>query len=139
MPGKHADRLRQARGQFSSQSHEPFLRKCLYKKNDPEILAMTPKKIVKIMKKCGIASFHSGECVGCVSKKVIDWFPRKKILNFQLSHCILTRRSPMVKKCNITGLRGQPKLPPSHVKSTDMPYLTWCSQARGFHKSNFHA
>jgi hypothetical protein len=80
MPGKHADRLRQARGQFSSQSHKPFLRKCLYKKNDPEILATTPKKIEKIMKKCGIASFHSGECVGCVSKKVIDWFPRKKSL-----------------------------------------------------------
>ena len=26
MPGKHADRLRQAHGQFSSQSHEPFLK-----------------------------------------------------------------------------------------------------------------
>jgi hypothetical protein len=86
MLGKHADRLRQARGQFSSQSHEPFLRKCLYKENDPEILATTPKGIVKITKKCGIAFFHSGERVGCVSKKVIDWFPHKKIFNFQLSH-----------------------------------------------------
>jgi hypothetical protein len=105
MPGKHADKLRQAGGQFSSQSHKLFLRKCLYKKNDPEILAMTPKKIVKIMKKCGIASFYLGKCVGCVSKKVINWFPRKKIFNFQLSHCILTRMSLMVKKKrNITGL-----------------------------------
>jgi hypothetical protein len=51
-----------------------------YKKNDPEILAMTPKKIVKIMKKCRITSFHLGRCVGCISKKVIDWFPHKKNL-----------------------------------------------------------
>ena len=92
MLGKHADRLRQARGQFSSQSHEPFLRKCLYKESDPEILTTTPKKIVKITKKCGIASFQSGERVGCVSKKVIGGFPHKKIFNFQLSHCILTRK-----------------------------------------------
>ena len=77
--GKHADKLRQACGQFSSQSHEPFLRKCLYKESEPEILATTPKKIVKITKKCGIASFHSGERVVCVSKKVISWFPHKKI------------------------------------------------------------
>ena len=42
--GKHADRVREARGQFSSQSHEPFLRKCLYKESVPEILAATPKK-----------------------------------------------------------------------------------------------
>ena len=41
---KHTDRLRQARGQFSSQSHEPLLRKCLYKKTVPEILTTTPKK-----------------------------------------------------------------------------------------------
>jgi hypothetical protein len=93
-PGKHT--LRQARGQFSSQSHEPFLRKCLYKKSDPENF-------------------------GCISKKVIDWCPRKKIFNFQLSHCILTRLSPMArKKRNITGLRGQLKLTP-HVQSTDVP------------------
>ena len=126
IPGKHADRLRQARGQFSSQSHELFLRKCLYKKSDPEILTITPKKIVKITKKCGIASFHSEERVGRVSKKVIGWFPRKKIFYFQLSHCILTRLSPMAprKKRNITGLRGQPKLTPSHVKSTDMPSIS---------------
>ena len=88
MTGKHADRLRQARGQLSSQSHEPFLRKCLYKKSDPEIPTTTPKKNRKNHEK---ASFHSG--VGCVSKKVIGWFPRKKIFNFQLSHCILTRLS----------------------------------------------
>jgi hypothetical protein len=63
---KHAARLRQARGQFSAQSHEPFLRKCLYKESVPENLAGTPKKFVKITKKCGIASFHSGERVGCI-------------------------------------------------------------------------
>jgi hypothetical protein len=63
---KHADRLRQARGQFSAQSHEPFLRKCLYKESVPEILAGTPKQFVKITKKCGIASFHSGEHVGYI-------------------------------------------------------------------------
>ena len=47
MTGKHTDRLRQAHGQFLSQSHEPFLRKCLYKKSDPEILTTTPKKTQK--------------------------------------------------------------------------------------------
>ena len=56
--GKHADRVREAPGQFSSQSHEPFSRKCLYKETVPEILADHPKKIGKIKKKCGIASFH---------------------------------------------------------------------------------
>ena len=44
MLGKHANRLGQARGQFSSQSHEPFLRKCLYKESGPEILATTYTK-----------------------------------------------------------------------------------------------
>ena len=42
--GKHADsndRLRQACGQFLSQSHEPFLRKCLNKERVPENLANT--------------------------------------------------------------------------------------------------
>jgi len=58
MIGKHANRLREARGQFSSQSHEPFLRKCLYKDTVPENMADPPKKIGKIKKKCGIASFH---------------------------------------------------------------------------------
>ena len=58
MFGKHADRLREARGQFSLQSHEPFLRKCLYKETVPETMADPPKKIGKIMKKCGIASFR---------------------------------------------------------------------------------
>ena len=65
MPGKHADRLRQAHGQFSSQSHKPFLRKCLYKESHPEILATTPKKFVKIMKKYGITSFHMVMCFIC--------------------------------------------------------------------------
>ena len=124
MLGKHADRLGQARGRFSSQAHEPFLRKCLYKESGPEILATTPKEIVKITKKCGIASFHSGERVGCVSKKVIGWFPHKKIFNFQPSHWILTRLSPMA------------------FENDNWPLLlhgTPPQQARGFHKSNFHA
>ena len=42
--GKHANRLREARGQFSSQFHEPFLIKCLYKDTVPENMADPPKK-----------------------------------------------------------------------------------------------
>jgi len=135
--GKHANRLRQARGQFSSQSHEPFLRKCLYKESVPEILASTPKKIVKIRKKCGIASFRSEEHVPRISKNIIESFPHKKNFDFQLSHFILTRLSLMAKKKrNITGLRNQPKLTPSHVESvppisnSDLPQ---CSDAQAAH------
>ena len=72
MVGKHMDKLRQARGQFLSQSHEALLRKCLYKKTVPEILTATPKKIVKIREKCEIASFCSEERVPCVLKNIIE-------------------------------------------------------------------
>ena len=44
MIGKHANRLREARGQFSSQSHELFLRKCLYMETVPENMPDPPKK-----------------------------------------------------------------------------------------------
>ena len=70
--GKHVDRLRQAHGQFSSQSHKPFLRKFPYKESVPEILTATPQKIVKIREKCGVASFHSEERVPCVVKNIIE-------------------------------------------------------------------
>ena len=53
-------------------------------------MADHPKKIVKFMKKCGIASFYWGERVRHVSKKIIKWFPHKKIPNFQPSGHIPT-------------------------------------------------
>ena len=57
MPGQHADRLRQAHGQFSSECYK-LLRKSLYTESAPEILASTPKKIVKIREKCGSVFFY---------------------------------------------------------------------------------
>ena len=75
---KPAVRLKEASGQFSSQSHELFSRKCLYKESDPEILAYPPKKIGKIKQKCGITPFFWGQHVCRVSNNIIEWFPHKK-------------------------------------------------------------
>ena len=81
-----------------------------------------PKKIVKITKKCGIASFHSaGTCWLRFKKKVIGWFPHKKktlIISFHTAFSQGCYRWQGRSACNITGLRGQPKLTPSHLNST---------------------
>ena len=90
MIGKHTNRLREACGQFSSQFHKPFLRKCLYKNTVPENMADPPKNFGKIKKKCRIASFHWGQCVHHVSNNIIKQFPHKKILTFNLHNCIPT-------------------------------------------------
>ena len=64
------------------------------------------------MKKCGIASFYWRQRVHHVSNNIIEPFLHKKNLNFQTSQLHSHKR-------NITGLRNQSELAPSHVESTD--------------------
>ena len=58
--GKHANRLREAHGQFSSQSHEPFLRKCLYKETIPENMVDPQKKLGNLRKSAELLPFVEG-------------------------------------------------------------------------------
>ena len=94
MIGKHANRLREARGQFSSQSHEPFLRKCLYKDTIPENMADPPpqkkKKSGKLRKSAESLPFIEGNVFTTFQTISSSGSLTKKILTFNLHNCIPT-------------------------------------------------
>ena len=86
MIGKHVNRLREAHGQFSSQSQKPFLRECLYKETIPENMVDPPKKSGKLWNYFLLfrATLHH------ISNNIIEQFPHKRILTFNLHNCIPT-------------------------------------------------
>ena len=81
---KRAVRLKEAPGQFSSQSHEPFSRKCLYKESDPEILAYPPKKSGKLSKNAESLPFVEGNVFATFQIILSSGSLTKKILTFNL-------------------------------------------------------